>query len=83
MAEQKTSIEFKDFNLGFRQCTSMYHTKSIEIVHKIWDSFHKIWDSRKHGIPLKSRLETIETLSKVVGSSDTQCLHCIGTSQFP
>ena len=34
----QTDIEYKDFNLAFRQ----YH---ISIVHTTWYSIHKIWDS--------------------------------------
>ena len=34
-----SGMEFKDCNLGFRQCTTL---KCVAISHKIWDSFHKI-----------------------------------------
>ena len=41
--ETISCIEFRDFNLGFCQCTFLCTIlKCIKNVHKIWDSIHKI-----------------------------------------
>ena len=45
-------IEFKDFILGFRQCTFLFTTlKCIDFFHKIWDSSIKSRIQGRTGSP--------------------------------